>query len=136
MASAPWGACSSHHRFLFHHARWTVGQRRLWLSVQNKKGYCKQERKTRWTAAKPARTWLKTLEVLGVFYGCASTDLEGISPPGPIQMQICCCVWRSRLLWKLDFLPGEKHASGCYLQTLCISHSSNIPIAANLGIQP
>lgn len=37
MASAPWGACSSHHCFLFHHARWTVGQRRLWLSVQNKK---------------------------------------------------------------------------------------------------
>lgn len=50
---------------------------------------------------------LNLWKCLECFYGCARADLERTSPPGPIQMQICCCVWRNRLLWKLDFLPGK-----------------------------
>lgn len=86
--------------------------------MQSKEGYGKEERKNRWTTAKPARTWLGCLEGLGVFLRLCLGRFRGHCTTASIPMQVCCCVWRNKLLWKLSFLPGGKHVCGCHLWTL------------------
>lgn len=86
--------------------------------MQDKKRYGKQEKKTRRTAAEPARTWLGYLEGLRAFPWLCPDRFEGHCTTQIYPNVNVCCIWRDRLHWKPDFLPEGKHARGCHLWML------------------